>query len=72
MTVSKRFGIVLLAGAIGLFGLALGERLIRTRYPQLCLFCGGDCWASANPRECCWGCAADGTAMRCWSVLLLR
>ena len=27
MTVSKRFGIVLLAGAIGFFGLELGERL---------------------------------------------
>ena len=27
MTVSKRFGVVLLAGAIGFFGLALGERL---------------------------------------------
>ena len=27
MTVSKRFGIVLLVGAIGLFGLELGKRL---------------------------------------------
>ena len=26
MTVSKRFGVVLLTGAIGFFGLALGER----------------------------------------------
>jgi hypothetical protein len=27
MTMSKRFGVALLAGAIGFFGLALGERL---------------------------------------------
>jgi hypothetical protein len=27
MTVSKRFGVVLLTGTIGFFGLALGERL---------------------------------------------
>ena len=27
MTVSKRFGVVLLTGAIGFFGMALGERL---------------------------------------------
>ena len=72
MTISKRCGIVLLVGAIGYFGLELGERLSVPGIHSFVSSGASDCWASANARQCCGGRATDSPAMRCWSVLLLR
>ena len=71
MTMSKRFGIVLLAGAIGFFGLTLGERLSVPGIRSFVSSAEAVVGRPLNAGECCWGRSAHGTAMRRWRILLL-
>ena len=71
MTVSKRFGIALLAGTLDFLGWHLESGFPYPVSAALSLL-RRQLLGAANPGECCWCRSAHVTAMCCWSVLLLN